>query len=470
MAKYFRCKTDKPALSYRCGEPIVFTVTAHDHCMEMGFQYVEWKVSGDDGQQKSGRGSCAPGRPLVIETVLTRPGFVHLECTAYMRQGNAMEPDFDKLDAGAGAEIEKIQYCDTIPADYDAFWADAVRKIQEFPLTVVSRERLTEGVHPEFDCWAIELAMPFGCPVTGLLAVPKADGVYPTVVKFHGYGISTSTVWDHMSFEPGRIELDINAHGLPVNIPTFEAYARFAELKNYGFDEAENADPKGCYWYGMILRDLMAMRFAKTVEKWDAKHLTAYGGSQGAFQATNVAAHDPDVTLLEIRIPWFANLNGENCGYMAGWRPKFAEGLRYFDTAAAASRVTCPVKITAYLGDYVCPPSTQMALYANFHCAKAMDMIQSGTHSYRPPEIESYAFRDAPDYPNGVVRPGRYRHYKGGEYRVLSVGTDSETGQPAAVYQAADGSGKLWVRPAAMFSEPVETADGIALRFAYLGE
>ena len=39
MAKYFRCKTDKPALSYRCGEPIVFTVTAHDHCMEMGFQY-----------------------------------------------------------------------------------------------------------------------------------------------------------------------------------------------------------------------------------------------------------------------------------------------------------------------------------------------------------------------------------------------------------------------------------------------
>lgn len=470
MSKYFRCKTNRPALSYRCGEPIRFTVTARDHCMEQGFQYVLWTVTGDDGQHKSGRGYCAPGRPLVIETTLNRPGFVRLECTAYALRGNEPEQNFDKLDAGAGAEIEKIRYCDEIPADFDAFWADAVRKIQDFPLTVRRMDVLTADVHPEFDCWAIELAMPFGNPVTGLLAVPKAPGKYPMTVQFHGYGISTSLVKEHLSFTPGRIRLDINAHGLPENIPTFEAYARFAYLGNYGFDETENAKPETTYWYGMILRDLMAMRFAKTVEKWDGKHLTAYGGSQGAFQATNVAAHDPDVTLLDIFIPWFANLNGEHFGYMAGWRPKYAEGLRYFDTAAAASRVQCPVKITGYLGDYVCPPSTLMAMYHNFRCVKAMDLIQAGTHGYRPAEIESYAFRDAPDYPDGVVRPGRYRHYKGGEYRVQSVATDSETGQPMAVYQATDGSGKLWVRPAAMFSETVETPDGISLRFAYLGE
>ena len=69
-----------------------------------------------------------------------------------------------------------------------------------------------------------------------------------------------------------------------------------------------------------------------------------------------------------------------------------------------------------------------------------------------------------------TIQPGRYRHFKGGEYRVLGTARHSETLEEMVVYQALYGERGLWVRPAAMFSEPVETADGVALRFAYLGE
>ena len=69
-------------------------------------------------------------------------------------------------------------------------------------------------------------------------------------------------------------------------------------------------------------------------------------------------------------------------------------------------------------------------------------------------------------------RPGRYRHYKGGEYRVLGVARHSETLEPLVVYQALYGERGLWVRPAAMFTETLAAArpDAPVRRFAYIGE
>ena len=62
--------------------------------------------------------------------------------------------------------------------------------------------------------------------------------------------------------------------------------------------------------------------------------------------------------------------------------------------------------------------------------------------------------------------PGRYRHYKGGEYEVIGTVRHSETLEPMTLYRALYGGLGLWVRPAAMFGETVEF-DGIAQpRFA----
>ena len=47
--------------------------------------------------------------------------------------------------------------------------------------------------------------------------------------------------------------------------------------------------------------------------------------------------------------------------------------------------------------------------------------------------------------------PGRYRHYKGGEYEVLGVATHSETEASLVVYRPLYGERGLWVRPLAMF-------------------
>ena len=58
------------------------------------------------------------------------------------------------------------------------------------------------------------------------------------------------------------------------------------------------------------------------------------------------------------------------------------------------------------------------------------------------------------------LEPGRYRHFKGGEYSVMGVARHSETGESLVVYTPLYGEGGLWVRPLSMFTEQV-TRDGV---------
>lgn len=66
------------------------------------------------------------------------------------------------------------------------------------------------------------------------------------------------------------------------------------------------------------------------------------------------------------------------------------------------------------------------------------------------------------------VLHGRYRHYKGKEYVVLGVARHSETEEELVVYRQDYGDKSLWVRPVAMFVEPV-TVEGRSMpRFQLL--
>ena len=69
-----------------------------------------------------------------------------------------------------------------------------------------------------------------------------------------------------------------------------------------------------------------------------------------------------------------------------------------------------------------------------------------------------------------TIRLGRYRHFKGNDYRVLAVARHSETLEDMVVYQALYGDGGVWVRPAAMWNETVERDGKTVQRFTYIGE
>lgn len=72
--------------------------------------------------------------------------------------------------------------------------------------------------------------------------------------------------------------------------------------------------------------------------------------------------------------------------------------------------------------------------------------------------------------PLARTSPGRYRHYKGGEYQVIDTVRHSESLEAMTLYRALHGEQGLWVRPAAMFDEQVRIDGQWRPRFERIGD
>ncbi len=67
------------------------------------------------------------------------------------------------------------------------------------------------------------------------------------------------------------------------------------------------------------------------------------------------------------------------------------------------------------------------------------------------------------------IKPGKYRHYKGGEYEVFFVARHSETEEELVVYRTLYGDFSHWVRPLSMFTETIELNGQQVPRFEFVG-
>jgi cephalosporin-C deacetylase-like acetyl esterase len=123
----------------------------------------------------------------------------------------------------------------------------------------------------------------------------------------------------------------------------------------------------------------------------------ATGGSQGGFQAIAVGALDSDVTDINMGLPWFCDIGGQNIGRFAGTlKPAYTDALMYYDCCSLATLIGKDVTVTlsAGLGDLTCPPSGIMAVYNTLDCNKSITVYQNTTHSYNPPARASYRLRN----------------------------------------------------------------------------
>lgn len=69
------------------------------------------------------------------------------------------------------------------------------------------------------------------------------------------------------------------------------------------------------------------------------------------------------------------------------------------------------------------------------------------------------------------VKPGKYKHFKGKLYRVISSAKHSETLEDFIVYECLHKNelSKFWVRPKEMFLGKVEKDGKLIPRFEYIG-
>ena len=387
---YFVGNCNKDALSYKCGEEMVFDIALFDGDRPKVGQRLEWIVESDDGAKMRTGKAISGEKPLRLTSKCDKPGFVRVRVFAVDENGKRVESKVAKdwgrkttvdFQGGAGACVEKIQNSGEEPKDFDAFWKRQLDAQKKIPLEC-GRKLLPNYSKNGFDVWELTVSC-LGKPAKAFLSIPKnaKDKSLPLVVQFHGYGVGRIGP----KTENDAILLDVMRHSYELlREPEYYKAMQQGELKGFGLSAEKNRDPEDCYFKFMVMRDLRAVEYVKkNVGQWNGKDITVKGGSMGAFQSVFVAALDKDVTSCKLHIPWMSDLWASECGsnrIRAVGHPEWTPSMRYFDSTYAIKRVKCPVAITAWLGDYDCPPSGVMVLYNNANAPASLDFGQNGMH------------------------------------------------------------------------------------------
>lgn len=386
---YFVGSTLKNAIEYKAGETATFKLKVKTETEDIPVPYIYYTCEGEDGVKSEGYSAPAEDGWFYFDTSIERDGFVHVIAKACDENKEVIE-NIDVFEGGAGADIEKIKLGTEEPSDYLEFWDWLKEEAYKTEPTVIFEEKFEDKSCPGFEICDMRIKASGSDFAAFWMTYPKnaQKGSLKLRIITHGYGLPHG---DEFYAEPDMMTVWINAHSVYHRQPA-EYYDKLAEgeLKEFGFDNAENQDPKTTYWAKMFMRDLQVVRFIKEHPLLNGE-ISFEGGSMGAMRACHLAVHTGIAKECKLDIPWFVDLGGEkNCGRLRGWRPDYEKGLRYFDTAVAATYLKCPVKIIAGLGDYVCPPSGEMAMYNSITAPKQIDFIQNQTHPYRPLEPIKY--------------------------------------------------------------------------------
>ena len=404
--------TDKPAIDYRCGETMTFTLelAGPKEDVAAAGSLLDWERTGDDLTRETGRVDIAKG-PFVYKTKTDKPGFVRLQAWLLDKDGKRGDWKRPFFDGGAGAEIEKLE-AHPEPKDFDAFWKGQFARLDLVPMKadLVQVTNAWDRVRVfavRIDCAGLR-------PVTGYLSYPREveqGKTFPARLTLHGYsGDNCVHKTPNRGFSLDEIRLDINAHGLkPAEFGATDADTKALrwEIRShdqtYAFDPKQNADPETAYFNGMVLRVKRALQYLKTVKGWNGKDLIASGGSQGGLQTIWAAACGEGVTLAESGITWNCDMytNGTarmdpKSGICRGpWYIPWVDALGYYDAVNFARRIpkSCRTVITrAGLGDYTCPPTGLAKLWKAIPGNKEICWMQGSQHGYQPPE--KYEGRD----------------------------------------------------------------------------
>ena len=362
----FHGVTDRDPLSYACGEEMVFTVTLVDRSAKnapVPGRRVAWTLEGDDGSRRAGEASS--DQPLVVKAKLDAPGFVHLVVRAVDEDGRQV-PGSGVFDSSAAADAERIP-AKPAPDDFNAFWDLELARLKSVPMNPVLTPVASKDTNVVVNAFSVNLIPSLG-PATGLIAWPRAAAAksLPIRVDVPGYGYGRGRI-DEKSVlrDGGAIRLHITRYGEdPLADGAYHENLWTNVMQGFCWRNtgAKTANEP----FLMLLRDVRAVAFAKTMEQWDGRTLTVGGGSMGGYRSIALAALDPDVSRCSPDFAWMCDLAGHPVlGRIGGWFPLWTPELAYVDGVNLAMRVTCPVDVNFGLADYVCPPSGQMILFRN---------------------------------------------------------------------------------------------------------
>jgi cephalosporin-C deacetylase-like acetyl esterase len=325
----------------------------------------------------------AQGNPATCAGTLREPGF--LKCVATVKLDKEVRGVF-----GAAYEPEKITAGSERPADFDAFWDAAVKKLDAEVPADVRVERMPDKCSETHEAFKVSFATFDKQRVYGFLSVPKGKGAGPFPVEVNVPGAGPGTAGPNTGMaDNGFLYLVMNVHGYEPGPDADAQKKKYEEqdrrlLAQYGaprYCQSGAAGRETYFYYRAILGINRAVNWLAARPDADKARFTYGGTSQGGGFGFILCGLNRNFTKGVIHVPAMTDLLGFQKGRDSGW-PKLVESVKaedkaaavkvapYFDGAHFAARIACPVRVSVGFIDETCPPA---AVYSGYNALRVKD-------------------------------------------------------------------------------------------------
>jgi len=345
-----------------------------------------------------------------IETSLDRPGMVLVEVrppAGTTGFHGASKSEIGRVLLGAAVAPRQIRPSGRRPADFDAFWAAELRRLDSVPPDAVLMPG--ESGRPDVEFFTIRINNVGGAHIYGQLAWParqgrgEGGGVFPALLILQWasppYPLQRQWVTDYAA--QGWLVLNVEPHDVPADMPQAFYDALPQLIKDYRLIGRHSRVES--YFLPMYLGDYRAAEYLASRPDWDGKTLVAMGTSMGGQQAFAVAGLNPRITALIANVPAACDLLGPLSGRAApypDWDVDRADVRRtagYFDAVHFAPRIRARALVSMGFIDETTPPAGIWAAFNQLPGRKeAVPLVESPhNHLATPDQVRPYVERSA---------------------------------------------------------------------------
>lgn len=306
------------------------------------------------------------------------------------------------------AELHRYAGRNPRPADYDAYWAEALRDLDATPPQPELRPNpiLSTRQVECFDLWFTGVG---GARIYAKYLRPKlAAGAapLPAVLQFHGYSGHTGDWLDKFGWPAEGFcyaAMDCRGQG-----GKSEDSGRVLgnTLRGHIIRGLDDPDPRRLAFRQIFLDAAQLARVVMALPEVDAGRVGCFGASQGGALSLACAALEPRIRraapvypfLCDYRRVWEMDLAKEAYEelrlYFRAFDPRHEREdavftkLGYIDVQHLAPRVRAEVLMFVGLADPICPPSSQFAAYNKLPGAKDLVVYPDFGHEVLPGQID----------------------------------------------------------------------------------
>ncbi len=351
-----------------------------------------------------------PESEVVCSGTLREPGFlrIRIEVPGFLpNQGRPWQ-------RAVPFEPERIAKVGACPADFDAFWAKAVREAEKVPLDPemeLNPDRSRSVCGGKYDVYNVSFATVANRRVYGYLCIPKGGkGPFPLRVQVPGAGYGMWSWQPNPKGSADEVYLFMTVFPWKTWAAPPGAYAKLQAdcrtkygIKNeYGYIGAGLGEGAAHdFYYPVILGINRAVSWAAARPEVDASRIGYYGISQGGAFGLYLTYLNAHIGKCVSTVTAFSDLLCESVGRQAsienGWfdyddparAEKAMRNSPYLDTANFASRIRKPVRFVTGQCDWICPPHTVYAAYNVCPSSDKAIELTAGNHG-NPGDVGAY--------------------------------------------------------------------------------